>query len=336
VTLGMSRAGRNSRQNTLSLMVCLLLLSPIAIALPEALTTGIAGAASNCSYDSQNAADWHQEISSFNLSGNSNDEYYAFDEENGDGMGDSMDEPFWSIGMGDNIYNSSELDALRSDFHASFEVKNDTASGLRLNLTTGYRYTFCFVTHSENSSEYLEAPMVDFYLIQEYDWSYYRSDYERRIWEERDMLNMIPPEWRDLTAWMPYRDVHAYEGERSMDFAVSLDHDETSGAFFGLAEEKTEWMYLIVDGWDNMRDSDTPAPHRNFTIDITIMTEERISLPNYTVSLVCCGLFSLLVAAPVILHSRFQSAGVDSSGAQGVDMMPMLETEATKGAPPPT
>ena len=74
----------------------------------------------------------------------------------------------------------------------------------------------------------------------------------------------------------------------------------------------------------------------NFTINITIMTEERISLPNYTVSLVCCGLFSLLVAAPVILHSRFQSAGVDSSGAQGVDMMPMLETEATKGAPPPT
>tara|TARA_B100001750_G_scaffold234998_1_gene236979 strand:- start:745 stop:1281 length:537 start_codon:yes stop_codon:yes gene_type:complete len=176
--------------------------------------------------------------------------------------------------------------------------------------------------------------MIDFYLIQQYDWDFYRNDYSMRVWEDRDMLNMIPPEWRDLTAWMPYRDVHAYEGKRATDFTVSLDHDETSGALFGLGEEETQWMYLIVDGWDNMRDSDTPAPHRNFTVDISIMTEERLTLPNYTVSLVCCSLFSLLVAAPVILHNRFQNAGIGISGVQGVDLMPMLETDATKGEPP--
>ncbi|MDP6741785.1 MAG: hypothetical protein QF807_03675 [Candidatus Thalassarchaeaceae archaeon] len=326
----MGRAVRKSGQDTLTLMVCLLLLSPIAIALPEALTTGNASAASNCSYESKNAAEWHREVSSFNLSGSSNDDYYAFDEENGD----SMAEPFWDMGMGDNIYNSTDLDALRSDFHASFEVKNDSASGLRLNLTTDYRYTFCIVTHSENSSEYLEAPLVDFYLIQEFDWDLYRTDFSMRFWEDKDMLNMIPPQWR-IGSWMPYRDVHAYEGERAVDFSVSLDHDETSGALFGLGDEQTQWMYLIVDGWGNMRDTNTPAPHRNFTVDISIMTEERLTLPNFTVSCVCCGLFSLLIAAPVILHSRFQSAGVDSHGIQGVDLMPMLETEATKGAPPP-
>ena len=326
----MRRTRWNYGPDPLSLIVCLLLISPIAIALPEALAS-VASAASNCSYDSKNAANWHEEISSFNLSGSSNNEYYAYD----DGFGESMDEPFWSVGMGDNIYNTTKLDALRSDFHASFQVNNDSASGLRLNLTTGYRYTFCFVTHSENTSEYLEAPMVDFYLLQDYDWDYYRTDYEMRVWEERDMLNQIPPSWRDLTAWMPYRDVHSYEGERAVDFSVSLDHDETTGALFGFGQEESQWMYLIVDGWDNMRDSDTPAPHRNFTADISIMVEERLTLPNFTVSCVCCGLFSLLIAAPVIIHSRFQSAGAGSIGVQGVDLMPMLETEATKGAAPP-
>ena len=81
-----------------------------------------------------------------------------------------------------------------------------------------------------------------------------------------------------------------------------------------------------IDAWDNLRDTDTPAPHRNFTVDVTIMTEERLTLPNYTVSLVCCGLFSLLVASPVILHSRYHKAGIGISSAQGVDLMPMLET----------
>ncbi len=329
----MRRTGQYLGRNAVSLMVCLLLISPIAISLPEALTSNIVSAASNCSYDSQNSADWHQEVSSFNLTGSSDDDFmYA---EDGDVREPNDQGSFWNIGMGDNIYNSSSLDALRKDFHASFEVKNDSATGLRLNLTSGYRYTFCFVTHSENNSEYLESPMVDFYLIQEYDWDFYRSDYSMRVWEERDMLNMIPPEWRDLSAWMPYRDVHSYEGQRAVDFTVSLDHDETSGALFGLGEEETQWMYLIVDGWDNMRDSDTPAPHRNFSVDISIMTEERFTLPNYTVSLVCCGLFSLLLVAPVILHNKFQNAGIGISGQQGVELMPMLETEATKGAPPP-
>ena len=85
-----------------------LLISPLAIALPEALTTNTVSAASNCSYDSKNSADWHQEVSSFNLTGSSDDEFlFSEDGENRDDGG-----VFWNIGMGDNIYNSSELDAL--------------------------------------------------------------------------------------------------------------------------------------------------------------------------------------------------------------------------------
>ena len=324
--------GRQSglARKNLSLMLFLLILTPIILSLPSVFPVSEVEAASNCTYDSQQAGKWHQEVSSFNLTGVSDENDWG---ENSD---EQMMLPTWGGDFGDNIYNDSELKALRTDFHASFEVGNDTASGLRLNLTSGYRYTFCVVTHSENSSNYLEAPMVDFYLIKKYDWGIYRQDYSMRVWEDRDMLNMIPPEWRDISSWMPYRDIHAYEGEKATDFAVSLDHDEVSGALFGLAEEETQWMYLVVDGWDNMRDSDTPAPHRNFSVDITIMTEERFTLPNYTVALFCGGLFVMLIAAPIIMHSRYQRAGVGpgSEGHQGVDLMPMLETEATKPPPP--
>ena len=326
-----SRRPELVRKN-LSLMLFFLIITPIFLSLPSIFPIAEVEAASNCTYDSQQAGEWHQEISSFNLTGSHEDDLWVDDEQEYQEDTGS----FWVGQMGDNIYNNSELKALRTDFHASFEVKNDSASGLRLNLTSGYRYTFCVVTHSENSSNYLEAPMVDFYLIKKYDWDFYRNDYSMRMWENRDMLDMIPPEWRDVSAWMPYRDMHAYEGEKATDFAVSLDHDEVSGGFFGLAEQETQWMYLIVDGWDNMRDSDTPAPHRNFSVDITIMTEERFTLPNYTVALFCGGLFVMLIAAPIILHSRYQRAGVGSGseGEQGVDLMPMLETEATKPPPP--
>ncbi len=299
---------------------------------------GSAAADSNCSYEPQGAAEWHQEISSFNLTSDSDniwiDEFDQRDEAS-----------IWSPGGGDNIYNESNLKALRSDFHTSFTVMNDSSTGLRLNLTKGYRYTFCVVSHSEAGSEYLDSPLIDVYLLEEHDWSYYRNDYNMRLWEDRDLLNSIPPEWRDVSAWMPYRDVHTYESRREADFAMSLDSDEVKGQFLWFGEPEPAWMYLVIDGWDNMRDTDTPAPHRNFTVDISIMAEERLSLPNYTVSLVCCGLFLMLAATPLILHHKFQNAGLSPSidSAQGVDLMPMLETAASReeariaggGAPPP-
>jgi hypothetical protein len=312
-----------------AVLLAALFVVPLLLALPEPLNIGSAKAASDCNYDSSTAAKWHKQVNSFNMSGVSNnyygdDEYY-YEEDWGD------ERPWWGPTLeGDNIYNKSELKALRSDFHSSFLVSNDSSSGLRMNLTYGYRYTFCFVVHSDNQSTHLPAPLVDFYLLQEYDWDFYRRDFEIRAMEDRDLLNLIPPEWRDIVAWMPYRDVHSYEGKRQLDFTVSLDADETSGAFFGLAEPETEWMYIVIDGWDNMRDSDTPAPHRNFTVDLTIMTEERLTLPKFTVSLFCCGLFLSLLAAPVVLHSKFVNAGKADGGGEGVDLMPLMETDQTR------
>ena len=326
----MTQVRNRKGPNGYAVLLAMLVLLPLFIALPPPLGGSNAKGASDCQYDAQGAAQWHSEVSSFNMSGEVGGDDYEYR----DGDEEVMVAPgsmWWESLDGDNIYNKSELQALRSDFHTSFIVDNDSTSGLRLNLTHGYRYTFCFVVHSVNQSAHLEAPLVDFYLIQEYDWDLYRNDFETRVWEDRDMLDLIPPEWRDLVAWMPYRDVHSYEGKRQLDFTVSLDSDETSGAFFGFSEPQTQWMYLLIDGWDNMRDSDTPAPHRNFSVDVTVMTEERLTLPKFTVSLVCCGLFLSMLAAPVLMHTKFVSAGKDGGAPDG-ELTRLMEKEATKPA----
>jgi len=298
-----------------------LLLLPLAGSLLQPLGTQLApdaAAASDCTLSSDRA-EWHKEVSSFNLSGG--------DPEWVDGEFDDFGGGYF----GDGIHNDSSLDAMRQSFHTSMIVGNDTAGGLRLNLTVGYRYTFCVVVSSLNQSSYLDAPLVDVYLLHQFDWGRYRGDYEMRMWEGRELFDMIPPEWRAIGAWMPYRDVHAYESRRAIDFTVSLDHDETTSSLFNPAEQ--QWMYLVIDGWDNARDSDTPAPNRDFAVDITVMSEERIVIPNYTVALFCCGLIAGLVMLPVLLHSRFSNAGRGAGTAKGerpAELMPMLETQATK------
>ena len=318
-TTALSR--RSIARLTVLLLLALLLL-PLAGSLLQPLDTQLApgaAAASDCTLSSDRA-EWHKEVSSFNLSGGDPE----WDE------GDEVGGGFFQ-GSVSGIYNDSSLDAMRQSFHTSMIVGNDTAGGLRLNLTVGYRYTFCVVVSSLNQSSYLDAPLVDVYLLHQFDWGRYRGDYEMRMWEGRELFDMIPPEWRAIGAWMPYRDVHAYESRRAIDFTVSLDHDETTSSLFNPAEQ--QWMYLVIDGWDNARDSDTPAPNRDFAVDITVMSEERIVIPNYTVALFCCGLIAGLVMLPVLLHSRFSNAGRGAGTAKGerpAELMPMLETQATK------
>mgnify|MGYP004079231955 CR=1 FL=1 len=311
-----------------------LLLLPLVGSLLQPLGEDIAPrveAASDCTLSSDRA-EWHEEVSSFNLSGLGN-EWGVMDEDD-DGFKeeeDGFDGGFFPD-AGDGIYNDSTLKAFTQSFHSSMIVGNDTSGGLRLNLTVGYRYTFCVVVSSLNQSSYLDAPLVDVYLLHQFDWERYRADYEMREWEGRDLLNQIPPQWRAIGAWMPYRDVHSYESLRAVDFTISLDHDETTSSLFDPFTEQ-QWMYLVIDGWDNARDGDTPAPNRDFAVDITVMSEERIVIPNYTVALFCCGLIGALIMLPVVLHSRFSSAGrgVSTSNAERpAELMPMLEIQATK------
>ena len=323
---------RRSIARLTALLLLALLLLPLAGSLLQPLGTQLApdaAAASDCTLSSDRA-EWHKEVSSFNLSSGDGYAEWVEREEEDDGFGGGGG---YFQESGDGTQNVSELDAMRQSFHTSMIVGNDTAGGLRLNLTVGYRYTFCVVVSSLNQSSYLEAPLVDVYLLHQFDWGRYRGDYEMRMWEGREFFNMIPPEWRAIGAWMPYRDVHSYESRRAIDFTVSLDHDETTASLFDPAEQ--QWMYLVIDGWDNARDSDTPAPNRDFAVDITVMSEERIVIPNYTVALFCCGLIAGLVMLPVLLHSRFSNSGRGAGTAIGerpAELMPMLETQATKPA----
>ncbi|PXF24053.1 MAG: hypothetical protein CXX72_00305, partial [Methanobacteriota archaeon] len=118
------------------LLALALLLLPLAGSLLQPLGTQLApdaAAASDCTLSSDRA-EWHKEVSSFNLSGG-DPEWVDGEFEDGDGG--------YFQQTGDGIYNDSSLDAMRQSFHTSMIVGNDTAGGLRLNLTVGYRYTFC-------------------------------------------------------------------------------------------------------------------------------------------------------------------------------------------------
>ncbi len=151
------------------LLTLALLLLPLAGSLLQPLGTQLApdaAAASDCTLSSDRA-EWHEEVSSFNLSGG--DPGWV----DGDGEFDEFGGGYFQQ-TGDGIYNDSALDAMRQSFHTSMIVGNDTAGGLRLNLTVGYRYTFCIVVSSLNQSSYLDAPLVDVYLLHQFDWGRYQ------------------------------------------------------------------------------------------------------------------------------------------------------------------
>ena len=72
------------------------------------------------------------------------------------------------------------------DFSTSQMMENDSVSGLRLNLTTGQKYTFCITAQHLNNGTILGNSNVDVYLLTEYDWETYQRDYRERHEEWRD------------------------------------------------------------------------------------------------------------------------------------------------------
>ena len=232
-----------------------------------------------------------------------------------------------------DLYSSSStvkrVEPLTEGFHVSKVVENGTSSGIRINLTTGYTYTFCITTAAHNST--ISAP-IDVYLITASDWSWYEMSfsYFNEGWERDFVLSDVPPEWRGGFTWRPYRDVHAYENLNEVTFSTSLDHLETriAGGWSGSGYVVTDEFYLVVDGWDNGRDTDAPDPNVDVDLDITIMTEEKLTLPTWTVTLVCMTVMISLLAVPMVVHRKYHNLGIANSG---VDLMPAINTESELG-----
>tara|TARA_B100001540_G_scaffold191530_1_gene168817 strand:- start:306 stop:1283 length:978 start_codon:yes stop_codon:yes gene_type:complete len=204
------------------------------------------------------------------------------------------------------------------DFSTSQLMANDSISGLRLNLTTGQKYTFCITAQHLNNGTILGSSNVDVYLLTEYDWETYQRDYRERHEEWRNWKNEVPIEWQSYLGslyWKPFRDVHEYHDDSKFEFSVALDQSLVTNTMWQEGGPSWEEFYLIVDGWDNIYD-DAGAPGHDVQVDIQVMVEERFALPNWTVSLTCCGLFLTVAAIPAVLHVRYQKAGLISENSQ--------------------
>ena len=120
-----------------------------------------------------------------------------------------------------------------------------------------------------------------------------------------------------------------------VDFAVALDNVERSISLWDTSPSQPDEMFLVVDAWDNIRDYDAKPNGVNMSVDLTIQVEERFSLPNWTVSMVCCGGLLGILAAPFLVHHRYMKAGLDVVESGGGDMMPHLDTEPERTVPAP-
>ena len=275
----------------------------------------VASAASDCSLGEQPGTLDEDMVEDFKLTGNG---WFG----DGERWGEEEEEEYQ--------ITYRDLSSLTSSFYTSFIMNNDSAVGLRMNMTTGWKYTICVNLQPLNGSE--ERPIADVYLLQEDDFSQYEFDFDSRHndWDGmRDEIAHSAPWLQNLILWHPFRDVHAYEKLDEVEFAVALDHEERSYSIWDdYAQPKT--MFLMIESWNNIRDYDAKAQESNYSVDVTVLVEERFSLPNWTVSMVCCGGLLGIMASPFLIHRRYMKAGLVTIEAGGGDMMPHLETEAER------
>lgn len=245
------------------------------------------------------------------------------------------DEEWGGWERGGEMNPNQDLESLTTSFHTSSVLNNDSAFGLRMNLTTGWKYTICVNLQPLNGSE--ERPVADVYLMQEDDFNKYEWDFDSRHndWDGmRYDIAHSPPWFQNLVLWHPFRDVHSYEKLDNVEFAVALDHEERSYSIWDdYAEPKT--MFLMIESWNNIRDYDAKAQESNYSVDVTVLVEERFSLPNWTVAMTCCGGLLAIMASPFLVHRRYMKAGLVTIEAGGGDMMPHLDTEPERPPPAP-
>jgi len=281
----------------------------------EAAIIGVAEAA-GCSVSSQDSTEWDTHISNVSIETT----FMGMWDEWGDEDREFDDQG--EVELGSKKY-TGPLSPLLSGFHSSFSVGNGSGGGVRMNLTTGMRYTFCLTIDNANAESVREPP-VDVYLFLTHDYDMYATQYylyddEMQFME--DLEENIPPEWRG-GLWRGFRDVHDYENVREAEFSVVLDKLETSTSLFTGEGTIYEEFVILVDAINNTHIDDAPEPHSTSLVDLTVMVEEAFILPTWTVPLTCMALLIMLAAVPVIMHFKHSKAGLDG---YKVELVPNLE-----------
>ncbi len=230
----------------------------------------------------------------------------------------------------------NNLGLLRDDFQTTMLVGEDAVGTLRINLDHERRTTICVTIETTNSSY---DPSADVYLMTNSQYDRYTAAYDvsHGAWGRwgRDAdseLSDIAPEWRsfNVAGWQTYRDSHQYEDIKQVSFALSLDGPEISSGIFG--DEAKQYFNIVIDNTNNSHRGDA-LPETTIAAYVSVVSEERSTiLPNWTVSIVCCGLMMATLVVPLIMNKRYMSAGLSlTSENQQLEkgLVPSLEQKNT-------
>jgi len=227
------------------------------------------------------------------------------------------------FGNSASLGQNSPLEPIKKGMSLRTSLANDTANAIRVNLTTGWRYTFCVEASSLDPVN--ASASFDVYLMtaSQFDDVYANEeDYEDRY------EDMVDSGFASFFTWTPYRDVHAYENLEEVRFNVALDKlpDSNNAGLLSsiLGSSSMESappppnFVLVIDGRDNQRSTDAAPTGVDQLVDVVIISEEQFTLPSSTVVLACCFGFIVLAAVPFVLHTRYHRAGRDSDSSNPV------------------
>ena len=232
------------------------------------------------------------------------------------------DADFWGWDIGSN----TDLKPLRDDFSVDMVISNDSANAVRMELIPGYQYTFCISMSSDPSDEPQMGAIGDVYLMNDVNWDRYSMSYENREWQNlEELVQELPVEWRDTLVWLPYRDVHAYEGVSEHVFSVAIDSTGSAWSSAGWFDSSQTQYFLVIDGWDNERFSDREAAGGTINVEVLVDVEERTTLPNFIAYILISALPIACIIGPLVIHSRYMRMGLTDEG--GSRQMPYLDEE---------
>ena len=225
----------------------------------------------------------------------------------------------------DESFGFSESKApLKQDFAYEVVIENGGATAISMKLMAGYKYNFC-ITFSPTLDSNSTIAKGDVYLMTKSNWDSYKTEYNSREWEDMaQYIEEIPVEWRDMFTWVPFRDVHAYEGEKYKQFSVGIDSTGSSWtSIFG--DESANDYYLVLDGWDNSRPNDFGSIGDDMNAEILVEVEERLSIPPFTAYLLIGSLPISCIVIPIILHIAYKNGAKKDNKDSIPEQIPFLE-----------
>ena len=217
--------------------------------------------------------------------------------------------------------NQPILAPISQDFSMELSVNNDSAAAISMALSPGKSYTFCYTYSGDTDAPPSNGAKADVYLMSEGNWPYYNWNYEDRTGNFFDDFELLPVEYRDMTTWMPFRDVHSYEKSKSGYFSIAVD-TQTSSSWFG-SNQLIEY-YLIFDNWDNYRNTDQSAAGGLLNIELLVDVENRLILPKFTAYILVAVLPLSCLIIPLIINSKYHSYGLDKKQSEEMKI-PILE-----------